>query len=254
MKAIIVDDEPLARQSIRLLLQRDAKIEVAGECSGIDAAALVARTRPDIMFLDVQMPDVDGFQLLEQIGADTVPAIIFATAYDTYALRAFYAHAIDYLLKPFSDDRFARALARAKDLVRARRRGEHDDRVADLLRTTSAHAQRFLVRVRDRSIVVNVGDIDWIEAADYYVTLHAGGKSYLLREPIAELEKKLDPYRFVRVHRSAIVNIDRVREVHPLFRGDRELLLADGTRVKLSRSRREQFDRLFAVQSGSPLP
>ena len=250
MRAVIVDDEPLARKSIRILLERDGDVEVAGECSGPDAAALIERTRPEIIFLDVQMPDVDGFGVLDQIGPHAVPVVIFVTAYDRYALRAFEVHALDYLLKPFNDERFARALAHAKDQVRARSRGERDDRLSELLRSRSAYTQRFLVRVRERSVVVNATDIDWIEAADYYVTLHAGGKSYLLREPIANLVKSLDPDRFVRVHRSAIVNIDRVREVHPLFRGDRTLMLADGTRVKLSRSRREEFERLFSA-SGS---
>jgi two-component system, LytTR family, response regulator len=250
MRAVIVDDEPLARKSIRILLERDGDVEVAGECSGSGAAALIQRTQPEIVFLDVQMPDVDAFGVLDQIGPRAVPVVIFVTAYDRYALRAFEVHALDYLLKPFNDERFARALAHAKDQVRARSRGEHDDRIAELLRSRAAYTQRFLVRVRERSVVVNATDIDWIEAADYYVTLHAGGKSYLLREPIANLVKSLDPERFVRVHRSAIVNIDRVREVHPLFRGDRTLMLADGTRVKLSRSRREEFERLFSV-SGS---
>jgi len=206
VKAVIVDDEPLARTSIRLLLERDGEVEVAGECSGIDAAALIARTRPDIMFLDVQMPEVDGFELLEQIGADAVPVVVFVTAYDNYAVRAFEMHGLDYLLKPFDDARFAHALARAKEQVRGRGR--------------SPYARRFLVRLREKLVVVNAAEIDWIEAADYYVTLHAAGKSHLLRETMAALEKRLDPERFVRVHRSAIVNIDRVREIHPLFRGD----------------------------------
>ena len=251
MKAVIVDDEPLARETIRFLLAEDDDVEIAGECSGVDAAALIERTRPDILFLDVQMPDVDGFGVLAALAPDAMPVVIFATAFDRYALRAFDVHAIDYLLKPFDDERFAQALARAKQQVRARGRGEHDERIAQLLRTRNAFAQRFLVRVRDRSIVVNASEIDWIEATDYYVTLHVSGKSYLLREPIASLEKTLDPERFVRVHRSAIVNIDRVREVHPLFRGDRTLVLADGTQVKLSRSRREEFERLFAGGAAS---
>jgi len=231
VKAVIVDDEPLARKSIRLLLERDGEVEVAGECSGADAAALIAGTRPEIMFLDVQMPEVDGFDLLERIGADAVPVVVFVTAYDNYAVRAFEMHGLDYILKPFDDARFAQALVRAKEQVRARGR--------------SPYAQRFLVRAREKFVVVNAADIDWIEAADYYVTLHAGGKSHLLRETMATLEKRLDPARFIRVHRSAIVNIDRVREIHPLFRGDCTLVLADGTQVKLSRARREEFERLF---------
>ncbi len=232
MKALIVDDEPLARHSIRLLLERDGEVEIAGECSGADAAALIARTRPDILFLDIQMPEVGGFELLEEIGLGAVPVVIFVTAYDHYAIQAFDAHGLDYLLKPFDDDRFLHALERAKTQLRTR--------------GSATFAQRFLVRVRDRFVVVNTSEIDWIEAADYYVTLHAGGKSHLLRETMAAIETRLDPAHFVRVHRSAIVNIDRVREIHPMFRGDCTLVLADGTQVKLSRARREEFERIFS--------
>jgi two-component system LytT family response regulator len=244
MRAVIVDDEPLARQTIRILLEQDGEVEIAGECSGVDAPELILRTKPDIVFLDVQMPDVDGFEVLDRIGRAAVPVVIFVTAYDRYALKAFEVHAVDYLLKPFDDERFERALARAKRLTR---NGGRDEGLAQLIRSRSAHPQRFLVRVREKSVVVNTADIDWVEASDYYVTLHAGGKSYLLREPIASLAEKLDPERFFRVHRSAIVNLDRVREVHSLFRGDRALVLADGTRVKLSRSRREAFERLLGA-------
>jgi len=232
VKALIVDDEPLARHSIRLLLERDGEVEIAGECSGADAAALIARTRPDILFLDIQMPEVGGFELLEEIGLGAVPVVIFVTAYDHYAIQAFDAHGLDYLLKPFDDDRFLHALERAKTQLRTR--------------GSATFAQRFLVRVRDRFVVVNTSEIDWIEAADYYVTLHAGGKSHLLRETMAAIETRLDPAHFVRVHRSAIVNIDRVREIHPMFRGDCTLVLADGTQVKLSRARREEFERIFS--------
>jgi two-component system LytT family response regulator len=244
LRTIIVDDEPLARDSVRMLLHRDPEIEIAGECSGVDAAALIERTSPDIMFLDVQMPEVDGFDLLEAVGADAVPAVIFVTAYDEYALRAFEVHAIDYLLKPFDDARFERALTRAKE--RARSRGQKNEHLADLVRERSQYLKRFLVRVRDKIIVVNADDIDWIEAADYYVSLHVGSKTHLLRETMSDLETRLDPERFFRAHRSAIVNVDRVREIHPLFRGDCALVLADGTQVKLSRTRRDDFERLFS--------
>jgi len=243
LRTIIVDDEPLARDSVRMLLQGDPEIEIAGDCSGVDAAALIERTSPDIMFLDVQMPEVDGFDLLEAVGADAVPAVVFVTAYDEYALRAFEVHAIDYLLKPFDDARFDRALSRAKE--RARSRGPKNERLGDLVRERSRFLKRFLVRVRDKIIVVNADDIDWIEAADYYVSLHVGSKTHLLRETMSDLETRLDPERFFRAHRSAIVNIDRVREIHPMFRGDCALVLADGTQVKLSRTRRDEFERLF---------
>jgi two-component system LytT family response regulator len=232
-RVLIVDDEPLARESIRVLLERDAEIEIVGECSGADAAAVVAKTRPHIMFLDVQMPEIDGFDLLGQIGERAVPAVVFVTAYDAFAVKAFEVQALDYLLKPFDDARFLRTLDRAKQ------------RVVAPPPKTEMYRRRFLVRVQERIVVVNASDIDWIEAADYYVTIHAGGRTYLLREPLADLEKSLDPAVFFRVHRSAIVNIGRIREIHPLFRGDSVLVLHDGAQVKLSRSRRDEFERLF---------
>ena len=233
-RTLIVDDEPLARESIRTLLQKDAEIEIVGECSGADATALVARTRPHIMFLDVQMPEIDGFDLLGRIGEEAVPAVVFVTAYDAFAVRAFEVHALDYLLKPFDDARFVRTLARAKERART-----------PPPKGAGGYRQRFLVRVRDRIVVVNAQDIDWIEAADYYVSIHSAGHSYLLREPLADLEKSLDPEVFFRAHRSAIVNLGRVREIHPMFRGDSMLVLNDGSQVKLSRSRRDDFERVF---------
>jgi two-component system LytT family response regulator len=244
LRAVVVDDEPLARDTVRRLLERDPGVEVAGLASGVDAVAMIERTSPDILFLDVQMPEVDGFDVLEAVGADAVPAIVFVTAYDEYAVRAFDVHAIDYLLKPFDDARFARALARAKERVLS---GLPDARLAALLRQRSPYLRRFLVRKRDRVVVVAAEDVDWIEAADYYASLHVGDTAHLLRESLNELEQRLDPERFVRVHRSAIVNVARVREIHPLFHGDGALVLAGGARVKLSRARRDQFERLFTA-------
>ena len=245
LRVLIVDDEPLARDAIRALLADDAEVHVVGEGTGSDAEALIARARPDIMFLDIQMPEVDGFGVLDRVGADTVPAVIFVTAYDQYAVRAFEVHALDYLLKPFDDKRFAGALARAKERVGARRRGEVDNRIAELLKDRDLSRTRFLIPVREKTIVVEAAQIDWIEASDYYVTLHAGAAAHLLRQTMDEIEKQLDRRQFFRVHRSAIVNVDRVREIHPLFRGDCALVLADGRRIKLSRSRRKEFEALF---------
>ncbi|HEX7831862.1 MAG TPA: LytTR family DNA-binding domain-containing protein [Thermoanaerobaculia bacterium] len=243
MKVAIVDDEPLARQTVRLLAERDPEVTIAGECSGIDAAELVARTKPDILFLDIQMPEVDGFDVLAAIGASTVPAVVFVTAYDQYALRAFEVHALDYLLKPFDDARFDDALQRAKKQVLSGRIDERLQRLVETRADPNALTRRFLVRQRDKVVFVKVEDIDWIEAADYYVSLHADGKSHLIRETMADVEKQLDPDRFVRVHRSAIVNIDRVKEMHPMFRGDCMLTLQDGTQLRLSRGRRDEFER-----------
>jgi two-component system LytT family response regulator len=245
LKVVVIDDEPLARESIRTLLADDAEVRVVGEGTGSDGAALIARTRPDLLFLDIQMPEVDGFALLDQVGADAVPAIIFVTAYDRYAVRAFEVHALDYLLKPFDDCRFAAALARAKERARAGR-GDVDARIAELLQERATSRSRFLIPARDKSIVVDAAQIDWIEAADYYVTLHVGSAGHVLRQTMDEIEKQLDPRQFFRVHRSAIVNLDRVREVHPMFRGDCALVLADGRRLKLSRTRRREFEAMFA--------
>jgi two-component system LytT family response regulator len=248
LRVMIVDDEPLARQAIRQLLENDHDIEVVGECSGADGAAMVERTKPDLLFLDVQMPEVDGFDLLEQVGIDLAPVVVFVTAYSEHALRAFEVHALDYVLKPITDERFAHALARGKELVRLRRGGGTGGAsLGALLRERSRRTRRILVRDRDRTRVIDVDTIDWIEAADYYAAIHAGGESHLLRETMNELEQRLDPARFFRVHRSAIINLDRVREIHPLFRGDRELVLADGTRVRLSRTRRAAFEAQLAA-------
>ncbi|HEV7507206.1 MAG TPA: LytTR family DNA-binding domain-containing protein [Thermoanaerobaculia bacterium] len=246
IRALVVDDEPRARKAVCLLLERDPDVEICGECSGAEAAELIENASPDLMFLDVQMPEVDGFDLLEAVGAEAVPAVVFITAYDEYAVRAFDVHAIDYLLKPFDDARFARALARAKEQL-ARRSGQPDPHLAALVRERSPYVRRFLVRQRERLLVVNAEDVDWIEAADYYASLHVGAKTHLLRETLANLEQRLDPERFFRVHRSAIVNVDRVREIHPLFRGDCALVLGGGTQVRLSRTRREDFERLFTT-------
>ena len=232
MKVVIVDDEPLARQVVRMLVESDRELTIAAECSGIDAAEVISRERPDILFLDIQMPEVDGFEVIERVGADTVPAIVFVTAHDDYALRAFEVHALDYLLKPFDDRRFYTALSRAKERVRAK--------------TPTTFVRRFLVRTREKVLFLKSDDLEWIEAADYYVSLHTGGRSYLLRQTMAEIERQLDPAKFVRVHRSAIVNLERVREMHPLFRGDSVLVLADGTQLRLSRARREEFERRLA--------
>ena len=255
LRVLVVDDEPLARQAIRLLLAGDPEVEVVGECSGVDGAAAIERTRPDLLFLDVQMPVVDGFDLLEQVGLERAPQVVFVTAWSEHALRAFDVHAVDYLLKPVEDERFATALARAKEQVRLRRGGAPapgGGGLGALLRERSRQTRRIVVPDRDKSLVLDVDTIDWIEAADYYAQLHVGGRTHLLRETMNELAERLDPERFVRVHRSAIVNLDRVRSITPLERGDRMLELADGSRVRLSRTRREAFEQKLDAASRRP--
>jgi two-component system LytT family response regulator len=249
IRVAIVDDEPLARQALRMVLETDPEVCVVGDCIGVDAPALIEREGVELVFLDVQMPEVDGFEVLAALRPGALPATVFVTAHDEYAVRAFEVHAIDYLLKPFDDARLLTALARAKQRL-ARHGGTAGQPLLALLderaqRTSSV--ERFLVRARGKVVVVRAEDIDWIEAADYYATLHVGGDSHLIRETMTDLEGSLDARRFVRVHRRAIVNIDRVREVHPLFRGDCTLVLADGTQVRLSRTRRSEFERLFGM-------
>ncbi len=233
IRVLIVDDEPLARDTVRMIVEADPEVEVVGACSGVDALAQVAALRPDVIFLDVQMPEVDGFDVAGALGLDTGPAIVFVTAYDHYAVRAFDVHALDYVVKPFDDRRLLAALARAK------------------LRAASARrfVQRFIVRGRDKAVLVAAADVDFLEAADDYVELHVGAEVHVMRERLAELELRLDPARFVRIHRSTIVNLDRVKELHPLFRGDAIVVLASGAQLRLSRSRRAELERRL---SGSP--
>lgn len=247
IRVLIVDDEPLARETLQLSLSGDPEVTVVGACSGVDAAAAVVATRPEIMFLDVQMPEVGGFDLVEAIGTGAVPVIVFVTAYDQYALRAFEVHALDYLLKPFDDRRFRDTLRRAKEHLRSQGGRSVEERLLDLLeereKSSRRFVRRFVVRARERTVFVPAAAVDWIEAADDYAELHVGGETHLVRERIAELEARLDPHEFARIHRSTIVNIDRVRELRPLFRGDSIVVLADGTKLRLSRSRRGEFER-----------
>lgn len=242
MKIAIVDDEPPARKTIRLLARRDPEITVIAECrNGEEALDVVREQKPDILFLDIQMPRLDGFDVLELLGEDAPPAIVFVTAYDQYAIRAFEVHAVDYLLKPFTDERFDKALARAKDLVR---RGMRQN-FAPLTASHRAFTQRFMVRTAGRIVFLKAEEVDWIEAADYYARLHAGANSYLIRESMNDLEATLDPAAFVRIHRSTIVNLDRVREMRPLFRGELVVVLSDGTQLRMSRSRRDELESRF---------
>jgi two-component system LytT family response regulator len=253
IRTAIVDDEPLARAALRVVLDGDPDVEVVGDCIGVDAPALIERAQVELVFLDVQMPELDGFGVLDALRPEALPAVVFVTAYDAYAVRAFEVHAVDYVLKPFDDARVLTALARARQRLARDAAGRPDPAAGDPLLALLNQADRpgapsrFLVRTRGKIVAVRCDDIDWIEAADYYATLHVGGTSHLIRQTMAELETRLDPRRFVRVHRGAIVNLDRIREIHPLFRGDCTLVLADGTQVKLSRTRRAEFERLFGT-------
>jgi len=254
IRALIVDDEPMARASIRVLLGADPEIAVVGECAtGGDAVSAIAALAPELVFLDVQLPRMTGFDVLAAVGERRRFAVVFVTAYDSYALAAFDAQAEDYVLKPFDDDRFQRAVERAKQRIRHTRQGDLAGEPAQTgpgpapAGSAPERCERIAIRHGARTVFIALSDIDWIEAADYYATLHVGGAAHLVRQTLAELEANLDPRRFVRVHRKAIVNIDRIREIHPLFRGDCTLVLSDGTQVRLSRTRRAEFERLFGT-------
>lgn len=271
LRVAIIDDEPLAREGIRLLLAGDPEIEIVAESgSGFDAVSVLRRLRPDLVFLDVQMPEMNGFEVMAALAPDEVPAVIFVTAFDRYALRAFEVHALDYLLKPFDDDRFFDAVRRAKDRLRLSRVSDLSQRLISLLATyegksatgeareraarpegeegSGPEAEKYLTRIAikdvGRVVFLSVDEIDWIEAADYYVQIHAGGRSYLHRESMNSLEGRLDPARFMRIHRSAIVNRDRVKELRSHGRRDLVVVLAGGAELKVARSHRDKLQAL----------
>jgi len=237
IRTIIVDDEPASRRGLRLLLSSDTAIEIVGEASGgIEAAELIARLRPDLAFLDVQMPGCDGFETLARVGPEMAPEVVLVTAYDEHALRAFDFHAVDYLLKPFDDARFASALVRAKDAVRRRREDGSDDRMVRMIESLrKTESDRILLKSSGEIIFLKTSEIDWVEAEGDYVKFHVGGRSHLMRGTMASMEAKLDPARFLRIHRSTIVNVDRVRKLAPSFAGEYDLFLSDGTRLRASR-------------------
>jgi two-component system LytT family response regulator len=249
-RALIVDDEPLARRTLRLLLEALPDAEIVGECDNGEAAvAAIRETRPEVVFLDVEMPGVDGLGVLGAVGLSAIPVVVFVTAYDRYAVRAFEAHALDYLLKPFSDERFAAVVARVGEKLRHQTLNEMAGRLTAWLaeRTEEAAAPRQQLVVRDggQTFVLPWSDITWIEAQDYCVRIHAGRQRPVVRQSIRSVLGQLDPGAFVRIHRSAAVNVAQVRQVRPLSSGDAEVLLADGTVVRMSRTYRAGFETAF---------
>jgi two-component system, LytTR family, response regulator len=244
-RTLIVDDERLSRKRIRDLLADEADFELIGECAnGIEAIETVRRERPDLLFLDIQMPQMDGFQVLDSILDVHVPAVIFVTAYDEYAVRAFEVHALDYLLKPFDRERFQGALLRARSQVSRVHEGGLNERLVALLEGLSARRRpmdRLAIKTGGHVVFVRTQTIDWVEAADNYVCLHCGAETYAMRETMNALEAKLDTGRFIRIHRSTIVNMDRIKELQPWFRGDYLVVLHDGTQLTLSRNYRERL-------------
>jgi two-component system, LytTR family, response regulator len=249
IRAVIVDDEPLARRRIRSLLVEAADVEVVAECeNGNQAIQAVEESRPDLLFLDIQMPEVDGFDVLHTIGVGHVPVVIFVTAYDQFALRAFEAHALDYLLKPFDDERFEAALQRARERIRQQKGGDLDRRLLGLLeemRGDRDYLQRLVVPNGQRSLFIQTEQIDWIEAERNYIRVHVGGRACLMRESLSRMETALNPAMFCRIHRSTIVNINRIQAVESSFRGEYLVVLHDGTRLPSGRSYRRNLHALM---------
>jgi two-component system LytT family response regulator len=250
IRTVIVDDEPLARRGIRAQLKEEKDVEIISECrNGREAVEAIETQSPDLVFLDVQMPELDGFGVLDAVGVDRMPAVIFVTAYDRYALKAFEVHALDYLLKPFDDERFARAIQRVRRQIERQSIDDLSRRLQGLLddmQSARKYVERLVIKSSGRIFFLSVGEIDWIEAADNYVRLHAGRESHLLRETKNNLEKKLDPDQFLRVHRSRIVNIRKIKELQPLFRGEYDIRLQDGTRLESGRGYRDRIQKLFS--------
>ena len=245
ISVLIVDDERLSRKRIRRLLAVEQDIEVMGECAnGQEAIASIKRRKPDLLFLDVQMPQMDGFAVVQAISCADMPLTIFVTAYDEYAVRAFEVHAFDYLLKPFDRKRFQETVQRARAQLQQLQNGEINQRLFALLESLNGRRRspdRIAVKTGGHVVFVKTQSIDWIEAADNYVCLHCGAETHSLRETMNAFESRLDSNRFLRIHRSTIVNIDRIKELQPWFRGDYLVLLHDGTKLTLSRSYRERL-------------
>lgn len=248
IRVLIVDDEPIARRGIRQRLRGEADLEVIGEC-GDGAAAIdaITETAPDLVFLDIQMPEVGGFDVIEAIGVARMPAVIFVTAYDEHALRAFDVHAVDYVLKPIDRHRFRTAVERARGRL-AYAPAQFDRRIAAVLgelgRPAQDYAKRLAIKGDGRVMLIDVVEVDRLEAAGNYVEVHSGVRRHLVRETMTSLEARLDPARFVRVSRSSIVNAERVSELQPMFNGDFVVVLRDGTKVPGSRRYRAAFDML----------
>ena len=250
VRALIVDDEPLARERLRRFLAREQDFELVAESPNGEAAVRdIAELRPDVVFLDVEMPEASGFDVLAQLAADACPLIIFVTAYDRYAIEAFDAHAIDYLLKPYTRERFSRAVERARQQLARDSRVDIDQRLSALLASRAsggAFLRRVMIKTAGRIYFIDTADVDWIGAEGNYLALHLGAETHLLRETMGDLLAKLDPAEFVRIHRSTIVNANRVKELRPLFSGDYRAVLRDGTQLNLSRAYRENALKLLS--------
>ncbi|MCU1268046.1 MAG: yehT 1 [Acidobacteria bacterium] len=245
IRALVIDDEPLAREMIREMLEGDSEVEIIGECAnGREAVDAIRSLSPDLIFLDIQMPELGGFEVLEALKTETVPYIIFATAYDQYAVRAFEVHALDYLLKPFDRERFEAAWKRAKGLIRDDRFNQRDQHILALLEELKAgprYLERLVIKTEGRVFFLDIDDIHCIESEGNYVRVYNGKKTYLLRETISGLESQLDPKKFLRIHRSSIVRIDKIKELQPWFHGEYHVVLENGKQLTLSRNYRSNL-------------
>jgi len=245
IRVVIADDEPLARERLRTLLEGEDWLEIIAESqNGVEATECILRHQPDLVFLDVQMPGATGFDVIEAVGPERMPLVVFVTAFDKYALRAFDVHALDYLLKPFDRERFQQALTRARQQLERRSTGDLERRLIELVQDLKGPQQkleRFVIKAGGRVFFVRADEIDWIEAAGNYVKLHLGAESHLFRETMNALESRLDADLFFRIHRSHIINIERVKELQPWFNGEYVVFLKNGTRLTLSRGYREKL-------------
>jgi two-component system, LytTR family, response regulator len=245
IRVLLVDDEPLARGMLREMLQTDSQVSIVGEAAnGREAVEAIRALNPDLIFLDVQMPALGGFEVLEALSNGQIPHVIFVTAFDQYAVRAFEVHALDYLLKPFDQERFDISWQRAKAQIVRDRNGGMDQRILALLeelKAGSRYLERLVIKSGGRIYFLETNDIDWIEAEGNYVSVHSAKKTHLLRETISSLETQLDPRKFVRIHRSSIVRIDRIQELQPWFHGEYRVILQGGTQLTLSRNYREKL-------------
>jgi two-component system LytT family response regulator len=254
IRALIADDEPLARERMRSLLGAEQDIEIVGEArDGVETVEAILSQSPDLVFLDVHMPKLDGFEVIQTIGPDRMPAVVFVTAYDQHALRAFEVQALDYLLKPFDSERFQGALRRVRRQIDSRETGDIGQRllalVRDLRPASQARTDRLVVKSGGRLYFLRADEIDWIEAAGNYVRLHVGAEGHLLRETMNSIESRLNPEIFFRIHRSHIVNIERIKELQPWFNGEYVVILRNGARLTLSRGYREKLQERL----GKPL-
>ena len=245
IRALIVDDEPLAREWVRSAIAEDPELEVMGECGdGFEAAEAIRRLKPDLVFLDVQMPGLDGFGVLDALTPAEIPAVVFVTAFDQYAVRAFEAQAVDYLMKPFSKERVEEAVRRVRELVKGKSLEDFREsisRIVEKIRRDRSFPEWVLLKSDGKNVFVKVKDIDWIESSRNNVRIHVGTTLYLLHETTSAIASRLDPKKFLRIHRSAIVNIERIKELHPWFNGDYAVILRDGTQLTLSSSYRDRL-------------